>query len=140
MDSSRQEHGSASASVQELPQESFAYLNYLRFIAMECRAKRRTNLFEACALLHGDHNTSLKSHAEALMRCLNEALGKSAALRAPGSSETTFDEQWLLQMVIAGAQKDEASMAFLLRSRVHREHRRLVRFLFTQIGAHFVSR
>lgn len=139
MDPIRLEHNSESAPEEELSKECFAYLNFLRFIAMECRAKRRTNLFEACALLRGDHEASLESHAEALMRCLNEALGKPAELRAPGSSETTFDEQWLLQMVLASAQADEASAAFLLRSRVHREHCRLVRFLFAQIAAHFVS-
>ena len=29
--------------------EAWAFLNHLRFVAMECRVKPRTDLFEACA-------------------------------------------------------------------------------------------
>ncbi|CAN0472427.1 unnamed protein product, partial [Hapterophycus canaliculatus] len=31
--------------------DAMAFLNHLRFVAMKCRAKPRTQLFDACAVL-----------------------------------------------------------------------------------------
>ena len=122
---------------QALTAATHGYLNLLRMIAMDCRAKPRTQLFEACALLQTDQSASLDAHAEALMRCLDEALGTRARLFAPGVADMTFDERWLVQLGLATARNDEASVSFLLGSRVAREHRRLVRFLIAQISKYF---
>lgn len=120
-----------------LPTGAQGFLNHLRFVAMNCRSKPRTDLFEACALLQVTRGATLQAHAEALMRCLPEALGKPAKLHAPGVSELSFDESWLVQLGIASAGRDHASMTFLLHSRVVREHRRLVSFLVSQISDSF---
>lgn len=115
-----------------------AFLNRLRFVAMACRVKPRTDLFEACALLQVDRNASQAAHAEALMRCLNEALGQPARLHAPGSVELTFDEMWLLELGRALARSDNGSAAFLVGRRVQPQHRRLVRFLVGRISECFL--
>lgn len=117
--------------------ETLAFLNHLRFVAMGCRAKPRTDLFRACALLKTDKSASRDAHSEALMRCLGEALGKPARLFAPGTQELTFDEQWLMRLGLACAQGDQASQQFLLGSRVVLENRRLVRFLIGHIAECF---
>ncbi|MEM6408010.1 MAG: hypothetical protein AAF700_06280 [Pseudomonadota bacterium] len=114
--------------------EAFAFLNHLRFVAMSCRVKPRTDLFEACALLKVDTAASRDAHAEALMRCLSEALGKPARLYSPGVQEFTFDEQWLMQLGRACARGDEDSLRFLLSSRVAFENRRFMRFLVGRIA------
>lgn len=114
-----------------------AYLNHLRFVAMSCRSKARTSLFEACALLQVNRSASLDAHAEALMRCLSEALGKAPRLLSPGTAEVSFDEQWLLQLATTSASGDDASFRFLIGSRVKAEHRRLVGYLVGQIADHF---
>ena len=119
---------------QQIPVEAIGYLNHLRFIAMGCRAKPRANLFEACALLHVDRSTSREAHSEALVRCLSEALDKQARLLAPGTIEMTFDERWLIELGRAIGRRDETSIRFLLQSRVLHEHRRLLRFLVSQIA------
>ena len=124
------------AEPEVLP-EAFGFLNHLRFTAMGCRAKPRTGLFEACALLHANNEASRQAHAEALMRCLGEALGKPARLHASGVEELTFDERWLVQLGVASARRDEASLRFLLQSRVGREHRRLISFLVGRISECF---
>lgn len=118
----------------EVSAEAFAFVNHLRFVAMSCRVKPREDLFEACALLHVSRSESQVAHAEALMRCLDQALGSKSRLHAPGVAEMTFDESWLMQLGLASARGDESSLAFLLASRVHREHRRLVRFLIGRIS------
>jgi len=117
--------------------EAWAFLNHLRFVAMECRVKPRTDLFEACALLKVERSASRDAHAEALMRCLSEAFGKPARLFAPGTTEQTFDEQWLMRLGMACGQSDEDSVRFLLSSRVAFENRRLVRFLIGRIAECF---
>ncbi|MEL7107595.1 MAG: hypothetical protein AAGM21_16870 [Pseudomonadota bacterium] len=114
--------------------ETWAFLNHLRFVAMECRVKPRTDLFEACALLKVERSASRDAHAEALMRCLSEAFGKPARLFAPGTTEQTFDEQWLMRLGMACGEGDEDSARFLLSSRVAFENRRLVRFLIGRIA------
>ena len=114
-----------------------AFLNHLRFVAMKCRVKPRTALFEACALLTAQKSAEQAAYAEALMRCINEALGKPARLLSPGVSELTFDERWLIQLARASARGDEDSLRFLLSSRVAFENRRLVRFLIGRIAGDF---
>ena len=121
----------------EISDAAMAFLNHLRFVAMGCRAKPRTALFEACALLQADKSASRDAHAEALMRCLNEALGKPARLHTPGTAELTFDEKWLAQLGQAYGRDDELSCQFLLGSRVARENRRLVGFLVGRMSEYF---
>jgi len=110
-----------------------ALLNHLRDVAMSCRAKRRTTLFDACARVQRDSSAAQTTCAEALMRCLDEILGHPARLLAPGTSELTFDEAWLMRMARSCALDDRDSLAFLLRSRVAREHQRLVAFLMARL-------
>lgn len=127
-----------NAAPQRKPEpEAMGFLNYLRFVAMNCRAKPHTDLFEACALLHREQDKTQQAHAEALMRCLNEALGKPARLYAPGVEEMTFDESWLLQLCLASARQDNASVDFLVQSRIARENRRLITFLIGSITDRF---
>lgn len=133
----RLETGAEYVPDQELSDEAFGYLNHLRFTAMGCRSKRRTALFEACALLQVDRSACRDAHAEALMRCLNEALNKHALLYAPGTTEITFDERWLVELGRAIGREDDPSIQFLLKSRVPNEHRRLVRYLVGQISECF---
>ncbi len=117
--------------------EALSFLNHLRLVAMQCRAKARADLFEACALLSMDRTGSQAAHAEALMRCLNQALGQTARLHAPGTDELSFDEAWLMQLGRAVARGDEASTTFLLCSRIAVEHRRSIRFLVSRAAACF---
>ena len=125
-----------AAPAPQLPVEAFGLLNYLRFVALDCRAKPRTDLFEACALLHATKDRTQQAHAEALMRCIGQALGKPARLYAPGVTEVTFDENWLTQLGLASARQDTASVRFLIQSRVSQENQRLVGYLVHQVAKH----
>jgi hypothetical protein len=122
-----------SINETDVASEDFALLNHLRFVAMSCRSKPRSDLFVACALLQSTPVAEAQAFAEALMRCLAEALGKPARLHAPGVAELSFDEAWLAALCRAARTQDEASLRFLLDARIKREHRRLVRFLLTRV-------
>ncbi|MBT0956502.1 hypothetical protein IV417_03820 [Alphaproteobacteria bacterium KMM 3653] len=117
--------------------EAEAFLNHLRFMAMKCRAKPQTELFQACALLQVSRTENQVAHSEALVRCLSQALGKPFKFLAPGANEMTFDEQWVVQLGIACATGDGPSRDFLLRSRVALENQRLVAFLVGRIADYF---
>ena len=88
-------------------------------------------------MLQVERSASRDAHAQALMRCLDEAFGKPARLYAPGTQELTFDEQWLMRLGQACAGADQDSVAFLLGSRIAHENRRLVRFLVGRIAEYF---
>ncbi len=113
------------------------FLNHVRFVALGCRAKGRTDIFKACALLSMDKSQSIRAHAEALVQCLNEALAKRPVLFRPGTEELSFDEAWLVQLAAALRRDDEDSVRFLLQSRVVPEHHRHIRFLLTRISRQF---
>lgn len=112
-------------------------VNHLRGVAMKCRVKPQAELFRACALLQTSRSTTCEAHSEALMRCLPEAFGAPAQLAAPGTRELTFDEHWLVQLATACARGDDFSRAFLLRSRIAPENRRLVNYLIAKISEYF---
>jgi len=119
---------------QVLDSASLDLLNHLRWVAMECRAKPKTSLFEACALLQAPSLEARNAHAEALMRCLTEAFGQRANLYRPGTKSISFDESWLVRLVQSHARGDTFSVSFLLKSRIAPENRRLIGFLTKQIS------
>ena len=113
------------------------FLDTLRRVGRQCRAKARQDLFKACAVLSCDTSVAVTAYAETLMRCLSQALGKTPVLHRPGEAEVSFDEAWLLRLASAIAHDDTASTNFLLRSRVHPHARRHCGFLMKSIVTKF---
>lgn len=125
-------------SETELPEPGeISLINHLRIAGMSCRAKPRIDVFEACALLSADKAHTLRAHAEALMRCLNDILGTRAVFYSPGTAEMSFDEAWIVRLATSTVQSDEASTSFLLHSRTPQVHHRHLRFLVARISEHF---
>ena len=107
------------------------FINHLRMIALGCRSAARTDLFEACAILSTDRHVAKTAHAEALMMCLSQALGKAPKMLIPGVVEVSFDEAWLARRSLAARTKDEASLTFLLHSRLPHYACRNIGFLIS---------
>ena len=98
----------------------------------------RGDLFLACAAL----STDPKRPAEGLALTLFQGFSGQAGvprlrLFEPGAVDRSFDEAWLERLGRAACEQDEASLTFLLNSRVAREHRRLVRYLVEQVARDF---
>lgn len=104
-------------------------LNHLRLVALECRSAARTDLFEACALLSTDKETSANAFSAALIKSLPQALGLRPRLLRPGVQELSFDERWLVALLTAARAGDDDSFTFLLRSRVRSEAQRNMGYL-----------
>jgi len=118
-------------------QRTMDLINHLRLVSLDCRASARTDLFEACAILSNDRNVARTAHAEALMKCLSQALGKAPKMLRPGVAEMSFDEAWLARLSDASRRRDDASMTFLLRSRVSKNSCRSIAFLINAISDRF---
>lgn len=114
--------------------EEMNFLNHLRMVALSCRVKRRSDIFQACALISTDPQSTREAHVEALMRCLSEAMNRRPVMLRTGSAEVSFDEAWLIQLAKSLARGDTDSTAFLVGSRVVPAHRRNIRFLVGRIS------
>ncbi len=112
-------------------------LNALRVTALSCRSAAREDLFHACALLSTSKPTAQDAHARALFRCLTEATGRKAVFYRPGEVSLSFDEQWLIRLIMCAKAQDYDSVTFLIRSRVSPIHQRHVSFLIKGISEQF---
>ncbi|MEM8579992.1 MAG: hypothetical protein AAGF50_02190 [Pseudomonadota bacterium] len=117
--------------------EERRFLNLLRLVGRDCRAKARADLFQACATLSVDSSAAKMAHAEVLMRCLSQALEKTPIFYRPGEQSLSFDEAWLLQLASAIARGDTDSRTFLLHSRIVPHARRNCAFLVSAIVDQF---
>ncbi|SER47174.1 hypothetical protein SAMN04490244_101167 [Tranquillimonas rosea] len=117
-----------------LPEADRALLNRLRLSALRCRAASRTDLFQACALLGTDPEAGAPAFAEALVRTLDQGLGRRPILYRPGAADLSFDERWLISLVAALRRGDEASATFLLNSRLVHGARRSLGFLAARLA------
>lgn len=120
-----------------IPDEWCGVLNALRVVALQCRVAARTDLFEACALISNKQNTARDAFAQALFRCLREAIDHKPVFFQPGTDEMSFDEAWLLRAVMAAHAGDTDSLSFLIRSRVAKIHQRNISFLINGISRRF---
>jgi hypothetical protein len=120
-----------------IPGEWRGVLNALRVVALECRVAARTDLFEACALIANKDNTARDAYAQALFKCLSQAVKTKPVFFQPGTVELSFDEAWLIRALMAAKQGDGDSVAFLIRSRVPKIHQRQISFLVKGISDQF---
>lgn len=109
-------------------------LSHLRIAGLACRTDARSELFQACALLQLERTRQAAAFAAALVRGLPEALGQRPVFLAPGETEMSFDEAWLLRAIEAHWSGDRASFDFLIRSRVSPIARRHVGFLIAGLA------
>lgn len=109
------------------------FLDRLRRASRDVRCKGYVDLFGACAALSRNGSISTTAASEVLMRCLSQALGRRPILRRAGEAEMSFDETWLLALARSLRGRDDASAAFLLRSRVPARARRHVVFLLRTV-------
>ncbi|QBF30467.1 hypothetical protein CFI11_04465 [Thalassococcus sp. S3] len=129
--------GPANAEPIPVAASLLPLLNHLRLTALGCRCAARADLFEACALLSSDKGQARDAYAEALIRCLGQALDNPPLFFRPGVSEVSFDEAWLMRLVAAFQGDDTASAAFLICSRVPKVHRRNLAFLAHSVSDQF---
>lgn len=121
----------------ELEPEARDLLNHLRLMSLQCRTAARTDLFKACAVLSCAPGVARNAHAEVLMKCLSQTLGKVPVLYRPGVDEVSFDEAWLLRAATSAARGDWDSFRFLLTSRVPRHAQRQLGFLIIRVSERF---
>ena len=118
-----------AAAPEQVGDVALARLNKLRLLALGCRSAARLDLFQACALLSTDRETAANAYAVALFRTLDQGLGRPPRIFVPGCSDLSFDERWLMALIEATENGDDASRTFLLNSRLRPDARRALAFL-----------
>ena len=116
-----------------LTQAQMAVLNRLRRAAMGARVAARTDLFAASAALKLVGATATCGYMETFVRCLPDAMGRPVTWFVPGASEVSDDEAWAMRCLDRIAAGDEASLRFLLHTRIRAADRRNIGFLLGQI-------
>jgi hypothetical protein len=96
----------------------------LRFAANQCRVTARQEFFSTCARLRGPAGDSADAYVLQFLAVLNEALMTRAVFYKPGVPALSFDEAWLMSLILSVQRGDHDSLAFLLHSRVAQDKRR----------------
>jgi hypothetical protein len=122
-----------------LPDDARPLLERLRAIAMRGRSQPRLDTRRACEMLRDEPEIAAPVFADALLRTLRTHLGSRPRFFAPGSAEVSFDERWLLALLLARRRGDAASARFLVRSRVAPPARAALDFLSGGLAARLGS-
>lgn len=117
------------SSARQFDREANGTLNLIRITALTCRCSARSEVFEACRLLEIESHVSVGAFAEVMVRCSSQLLGRRAVFFSPGIKDVTYDEAWLMRLVVSVRSRDRDSVEFLIRSRVPRHMQRTTRFL-----------
>lgn len=99
-------------------------LNRLRFAASRCRVSARQEFFSTCAQLRGPAGASADAYVMQFIAVLDEALMARVVFYKPGAPELSFDEAWLMSLILSVQRGDHDSFAFLLHRRVTQDKRR----------------
>ncbi|MDX8349446.1 hypothetical protein SLH49_15780, partial [Cognatiyoonia sp. IB215446] len=67
----------------------------------------------------------------------SDVVGNKPVFFRPGTVELSFDESWLMRAIMAAAEDDRDSLAFLIRSRIPKIHQRHISFLINGISQQF---
>lgn len=123
---------STNAPIPDVSQETRALINRLRFHAARCRASSRLDIFEACHLMEATGDRDIATAT--LIRVASQALDHAPRWLRPGEPELTFDELWFAQVIQSLAVGDLDSFAFLTRSRIARNKRRMFGALAARVA------
>lgn len=124
------QHSVSSADHAPLPVSVLA----LRRLAPRCQAGARLDLFQACAMLSAQPELAARAFAEALLRGLAVVFGRAPVVHQPAARELSFDEAWIASLLDATVRDDQASVQFLLASRLPRHARRQIGWLAAQLA------
>ena len=114
-----------------------AAIDTIRTAHLECRVKPRSDLFKSCEMLSFDRDAAHAAYTEALVRHLPQILGKKPVFYRPGEPSLSFDEAWILALLSAYGDDNEAASVFLLGSRVKQHYRLKMAFLCSNLARLF---
>ena len=114
--------------------EAVQFLNKLRMVSMRCRSSAHVDIFEACRLLIRDDAAMAEHFADALLRTMKQDLKRSPVFYTPNSKDFSFDEAWLLRTLMRSKYSDNASVQFLIQSRIAHPYRRSIAFLIKNVS------
>jgi hypothetical protein len=104
-------------------------LDRLRWLALRAQLAPRSDLERACYLLAGTRDVSLERYASVFFHGLSATSTSDMTFYRPGAVAVSDDECWLLRLVAAHRQGEDAAAGALVAWRVTPRSRRWMRFL-----------
>lgn len=104
-------------------------LERLRWLALRSQLAPRADLERACYILAGQPTASLDRLATVFFRGLSERASSEMVIYRPGAVSVSDDESWLLRLVAACRDGQDAAAGALVAWRVASSARRWMRFL-----------
>lgn len=130
---------STAVAYSDAPSTRTLCLDRARRCAARARLERRLDSGSVLNAMRCEGCPLQDETLSLLLRLLPVALKRRVVFHRPGVSETTFDEDWLLQLIETIRRGDEDSVIFALASRVDPKMRSTIRSLAEKCVARFDS-
>ncbi|MBC8131103.1 MAG: hypothetical protein H7Y08_12375 [Rhizobiaceae bacterium] len=117
------------ATLPDVGEAERVTLDRLRWLALRSLIAPKPDFEKACFLLAGEADVSLERFANAFFRGLSGKARRKMEFYRPGTRGVSDDELWLLRLVAAARQGEDATIRALVAWRVRPESQRWLRFL-----------
>ena len=117
----------------KLSSDEIQLLEAVREHARQARSLPRIDMFKACELVQFDIELVTPEIINIFVRSLPQAFGRPTHFFPTGTSELTWDEKWLISLILAVSRADYDSVNFLIKTSVKPIHQQQCR----SIVSHF---
>lgn len=114
-------------------------LSRIRARSVSTQLTGRIEPFRYCALIEAMPDRETDVYLDAVLKVLPQALDRPLLIRRPSADSASFDEAWLVGLIMAHGRGDGASFAFGIAARVGRPLRRMVGFLVAGLAARIAA-
>lgn len=108
-------------------------LEAVREHARQARSMPKIDIFKACELVQFDIELVTPEILNIFVRSLPQAFGRPTHFFPTGTSELSWDEKWLISLILAVSRADYDSVHFLIKTSVKPIHQQQCR----SIVSHF---
>ena len=110
------------------------FLEEARKYAKKARVLPKVDIFRVCELIQFDIELMTPEILDIFIRSLPQAFGRPTAFNSVGTKTLSWDEKWLLSLVLAVSRADYDSVRFLIQSTVKPRHQQECQYIAAHLG------
>ncbi len=108
----------------QISSEELELLEVVRQEAKQARSMPKIDVFKACELVQLDVELLTPELLSIFIRSLPQAFGRSTHFLPTGTLELSWDEKWLISLVLAISRGDYDSVYFLIKTSIKPMHQK----------------
>ena len=108
----------------EISSDELELLETVREEAKQARSMPKMDVFKACELVQLDIELLTPEILSIFIRSLPQAFGRSTNFFPVGTLELSWDEKWLISLVLAVSRADYDSVYFLIKTCIKPSHQK----------------